>query len=400
MSSVDDNDNSNNYQHRDNLQKQAVSAEKEGLLEAAAPATTNVDSARGTEPLHKDGYEYNDQHGQHDLTLRALQLAAVSGLFSNDGRDIDEDGGGGGVGDQEQLMLTCLAMCNAFRDGVPVGRMVINKDTAVALVTALFPDIHRPPGDDDTKTKEPIAIHSTTTTTRVLPQRRVLALDMEWVPLVERDHPDGGWTSSVLSTTRSAEEKTHEGNDFSPFRDYDCTTAGVLTAVRWPEGVKAIRLSDFDQPLQDVTWPDTLETLVFLRSRPTPWGNIWNPLDAFNQPIVGVSWPAGLREIYLGEHFDQPIEKVDWPEGLQLLSMPGFTGRTDGARWPAGLHRLELTDPSNVSGREQGKVSLDMLQSSFRPGFNHSIAEPGVLPPGLRSLWLSESFNQEVSRCS
>lgn len=52
----------------------------------------------------------------------------------------------------------------------------------------------------------------------------------------------------------------------------------------------------FDQPVDDVRWPSSLEYLRFGYS--------------FNRPIDKVSWPRSTKYFGLGVGFEQPIESV------------------------------------------------------------------------------------------
>ncbi|CBJ31374.1 conserved unknown protein [Ectocarpus siliculosus] len=59
---------------------------------------------------------------------------------------------------------------------------------------------------------------------------------------------------------------------------------------------------NFNQPIKDVRWPDSLQTLSFG--------------EFFNQPIKQVSWPASLRELTVGRNFNQNTAGARWPPGL------------------------------------------------------------------------------------
>ena len=63
----------------------------------------------------------------------------------------------------------------------------------------------------------------------------------------------------------------------------------------------------FNQPIADVIWPSTLETILF-----------W---DDFNQPIADVVWPPNIRTLMFGEAFDAAVieNNVNWPPSLERI---------------------------------------------------------------------------------
>ena len=55
--------------------------------------------------------------------------------------------------------------------------------------------------------------------------------------------------------------------------------------------------SNFNQPIDHVTWPPSL--------RPIAFG------ESFDQPIAGVTWPASLRELAFCRDFSLPSESFE-----------------------------------------------------------------------------------------
>ncbi|CAN0605789.1 unnamed protein product, partial [Ectocarpus sp. 12 AP-2014] len=64
---------------------------------------------------------------------------------------------------------------------------------------------------------------------------------------------------------------------------------------------------DFEGSLDAVAWPQRLKTIQFHHE------------SVFNQPLELVQWPASLQKITFGEDFNQPIERVKFPASLQHL---------------------------------------------------------------------------------
>ena len=80
-----------------------------------------------------------------------------------------------------------------------------------------------------------------------------------------------------------------------------------LDNVTWPAGLQSLSFKgDFNQRLDNVTWPAGLQSLTFGRE--------------FNHSLENVTWPAGLQSIGFGEHFNQSLDNVTWPAGLQSLT--------------------------------------------------------------------------------
>lgn len=272
---------------------------------------------------------------QHHVTMNALQVAVVSSIFA-------EDRG-------NEMHATCLALCNAFRDGVSLPFLRVCCRTPHSLVhPTLCPESPSAlPVTASTAGARSSSGASTTNSSRVLPYRRISSLDLEW------NYGD------LLRCT-----------------------------PKWPVGVQCIHLTKLSVPLIDISLPTTLTRLSFGDAFTIPW---------VKHSIVGMApwWPAGLRELYLGLTFDGSIANVEWPPGLEKLSMPAFTQPIEGARWPAGLETLEFLQRSDINERKRGIYTVPL--GVALPLFNSPIAGAETyLPPGLRTLWLSDGFNQDV----
>lgn len=284
---------------------------------------------------------------RQDRAQRALQVAIVSG-FLEDSRSMQE---------------SCLDLCNACRDGVPAKCIVIQDGAPLSLRSVFLPN-DSSAGDDRAAT-------------RVLQPRRVIKARMMWEDHLPED-TDYAMHASGLSDVH-------------------------LTSVIWPEGIKEVQLILFDQALEEVAWPKSLERLSFFSERFHvrsfgPWstgpGLIFPPSrrGLFNHPLQGVSFPSGLREIFLGNSFDQPIEGVAWPCGLERLSLPAFNHSIDNVRWPPRLKALEFLCPSQILLRKREGVRVEELLDGDVEGFNRSFT---TLPASLETLWLSNAFDQD-----
>ncbi|CAN0469125.1 unnamed protein product [Ectocarpus sp. 12 AP-2014] len=105
---------------------------------------------------------------------------------------------------------------------------------------------------------------------------------------------------------------------------------GSLEAVVWPPRLKTMEFakrSRFDQPVDLVEWPASLQRLGF--NQPIDRVEFLASLrqlvfygsSTFNQPIAGVNLPTSLLELDLGVQFNQPIEDIVWPPSLRKLKL-------------------------------------------------------------------------------
>ncbi len=149
--------------------------------------------------------------------------------------------------------------------------------------------------------------------------------------------------------------------------------------------VRVLRFGDsFDQPVDDLELPDTLETLSFGR---------W-----FNQSLSRLKLPSGLRRLEINSlYFNSSLDEVVFPESLEALVINGAASTFKGPKkFPHHLKELRLWDEFNES-LECLPVGLEKLVLGKR--FNQPI-DWSDLPASLRHLELGEDFNQPIQDCS
>lgn len=181
-----------------------------------------------------------EQEDTRDRALRALQVAAVSGFVK-------------GI---RELQRSCLGLCNACRHGVPISLLKITPKTPSGMLR-LCSGMHQTEA-------YPVS--------RVMPHRRVLSVQFTF-PRCE-------------SPSRDWRKRLQEEDGWGSGEMVD------INKVTGPEGTKNIMLFGFNQPLQGVIWPESLERLMFgqtfCKSAKT---------EFFNQSLDGVHFPSGLREL-------------------------------------------------------------------------------------------------------
>lgn len=274
---------------------------------------------------------------RRDRAQRALQVAVVSGFIKV----------------CKSVQESCLGLCNACRDGVPVGSLRVAQGLPPTLSAMVAPDTSS-------------SAEENTTATRVLQPRRVLR--MEW------DFSKEGWVSG----------------DGLGVEYMD------LTKVQWPDGVTDVQVYAFDKTLEGVAWPPGLERLSFVSHEDGYRAWIAGDIAAFNHPLHGTIFPCGLREIFLGGAFNQEIEEVVWPELLERLSLPGFNKPIDNVNWPPRLLSLEFQTPGQIALRKEEVVHAEFLELNL-DGFNRPLTN---LPASLETLWLSDAFTRSLEAVS
>ncbi|CAM9880685.1 unnamed protein product [Ectocarpus sp. 12 AP-2014] len=195
-----------------------------------------------------------------------------------------------------------------------------------------------------------------------------------------------------------------------------------LEGVAWPDRLRTIEFhpdSPFDQPIELVQWPASLQKITFEAAFNQPIERVKFPASlqqlifrtsysCFDQPIAGVILPASLQLLDLGEDFNQPIEDVVWPASLQQLTFGNrfnqpiegtvwpdslltlvfgvdFNQPVDNVRWPASLQALTFGWCDELTGN--GTVMFS--------NFNHPIGS-SVWPASLRRLTLGHKFRQSL----
>ena len=131
--------------------------------------------------------------------------------------------------------------------------------------------------------------------------------------------------------------------------------------MAWPAGLQSVAFgANFDQSLENVTWPVSLQNLFFRiffqslieiiskKKLKAYWScHIFQALQTltfrshFNHSLDNVTWPAGLQNVFFGSRFDQGLDNVTWPAGLQSLTFGDrFNQSLDHVELPAGLQSL------------------------------------------------------------
>ncbi|CAN0399792.1 unnamed protein product [Ectocarpus fasciculatus] len=163
---------------------------------------------------------------------------------------------------------------------------------------------------------------------------------------------------------------------------------GSVEAVAWPQQLKRVEFhyaSPFNQPIDLVQWPATLQRLLLggKFNRPiegVAWPDSLQTLEFgmfLNQAIEQVSWPDSLQEVIFGDFFNQPIERVSWPESLQLLHFgEDFNQPIERVVWPASLKRVTFYIDSR---------------------FNQPIADV-AWPASIQQLYFGQHLNQPIQR--
>lgn len=271
---------------------------------------------------------------RQDRAQRALRVAVVAG-FMGDSRGVEE---------------SCLGLCNACREGIPLKSLLIGEDVPPTLLAMVLPNDSR-------------AQQTEAPPTRVLQHRRVLQVEWNFTDV----------------------------EDVSGVGDFD------MSEVQWPEGTKEILLLQFKRTVEHIVWPAGLDRLSFsilgparlarnaTRFRP------WPMVSFFNHPLDNVTFPSGLREIFLGEAFTQSLVTVAWPHGLERLSLPGFDDTNlDDVKWPPALKHLEFMPPKQIRLRKNPNARAEELNFDMN-GLNCPFFK---LPMSLETLWLSDAFAQ------
>ena len=100
--------------------------------------------------------------------------------------------------------------------------------------------------------------------------------------------------------------------------------------IEWPIGLEELNLQKFNQPIDEVKWPNTLKVLYF--------GDWWD------ENITGVKFPDSLEDLRLGINFRGSLVGVTWPRSLKKLYLGSFSSSLDGVVWPDSLESLDMGD--------------------------------------------------------
>ena len=176
-----------------------------------------------------------------------------------------------------------------------------------------------------------------------------------------------------------------------------------IAGIAWPPRLRRLYLSEFNQPIAEVKWPDTLKHIRFGRLFNQPLIGVKWPVmlssiyfrSDFNQPLVGVDWPNTLEDMSMCGCFNQPISSVKWPEGLKYVAfLRGFDQPLSAVEWPMKLEKIILGGKFNqpIDGV---KWPSSLLTLSFHGDFNHPI-DRVKWPSSLLELEFDGAFNQPI----
>ncbi|CAN0170591.1 unnamed protein product [Scytosiphon promiscuus] len=304
------------------------------------------------------------QEHMEDRALRALQVVAVSGLYSG-----------------SALAESCLTLCNVCREGLPWECIRVEQDMEPSLWPVFLPNAMA-------------GWQTELEPTRVLPPRRVRKVLWTFEPKSEDVREAEETIRSAIARDEDSVRSESEEDAGDALHDalipFGLGEAD-LRRVQWPEGVKELQLLVFDESLEGVAWPSGLERLSFQVLNLDHCVS-WSDRGYFDQFLHGVSFPSGLREMFLGERFDRPLQGVELPLGLERLSLPGYRHSIDNVRWPPALKSLEFLPPDEIATRIAPDVHPRDLDVS-RTGFNSHFT---TLPASLETLWLSDGFQQPL----
>jgi len=136
----------------------------------------------------------------------------------------------------------------------------------------------------------------------------------------------------------------------------------------------------FNQPLEDVAFPDGLQHLAFG--------------FYFNQSLQNL--PDSLQSLTVGHDFKQSSESVQLPKQLQIFNFGGTLWPHANLQLPSTLRKLSLAKRFNQSLDDMmfPATSAELILAG---DFNQPL--DGVsLPEGLESLTLAGDFNQSLAR--
>ena len=101
-----------------------------------------------------------------------------------------------------------------------------------------------------------------------------------------------------------------------------------ITKYYNPYKKELVFLNNFNEPIIDVIWPDSLKTIKFSQE--------------FNQSIENVKWPNSLKTIYFGFNFNQPLDFL--PEGLISITIYNKNYHHYLGNLPLGIQKIYLME--------------------------------------------------------
>ncbi|CAN0451090.1 unnamed protein product [Ectocarpus sp. 12 AP-2014] len=145
--------------------------------------------------------------------------------------------------------------------------------------------------------------------------------------------------------------------------------------IRWPPALKRLKFgAAWNRNLVGAkdTWPASLEVVRFGTS--------------FDKPLRGgggIGLPPRLREVHLGGVFNQPLDGVEWPVSLEKLTLSEYFnqslryGNGDGVVFPKGLREVVFGGRFNQAMDDV--VWPERLRTlTFGDKFNQAFPSPGI----------------------
>lgn len=158
-----------------------------------------------------------------------------------------------------------------------------------------------------------------------------------------------------------------------------------VASFKWPKSLEVLKFTwvEFDAPLSEVVWPDTLTSLYLCGS--------------FNHPIIDVNFPSSLVTLELGCFFEQSLDGVLFPDAVEVLVIGSrFDDPIEDVEWPKFLKKLRFLSGLLSFNQPLSEVvfpdSLEVLE--LPDSYNSDIA--GVEWPGLKRVELGDDFNKPI----
>ena len=133
--------------------------------------------------------------------------------------------------------------------------------------------------------------------------------------------------------------------------------------------------NSFNQPIEHMKFPDSIETLVFG--------------DSFNQPINKVRWPIGLKKLLFGSSFNQQTNTV--PSNVAIYS---HYGPNDFVRQGYSHFEKIFDDDFNMNPSDY-LLNRHIKIIKFGDSFNQPISKLNW-PFHLKTIIFGKDFNQTI----
>lgn len=127
-----------------------------------------------------------------------------------------------------------------------------------------------------------------------------------------------------------------------------------MNQVTLPRTLQHLAFGRSGLPIKGLTFPDELKSLTFvnfspkqIRDKVTLPGSLrsFTLGDRFNQSLDPVTLPSSLESLILGRDFNQSLQGLTLPKSLQSLTFgENFDQSLDKVTWPSGLQTLKFND--------------------------------------------------------